>query len=114
MRTASRATRPCPELPNTTPRLSPRPGDLALVAEASASTAWFDRTKKALVFARAGIVDYWVVDLPARQVVVHRRPTPGGYAEVTAYAPGESVAPLGRPGDDIAVAALLPPTSSDT
>ena len=47
---------------------NPRPGDLRLVVEISDSTLGFDLTTKAELYARAGIVEYWVVDVAARAV----------------------------------------------
>ncbi len=87
----------------------PGPQDLLLVLEVSDTTLRFDRTTKAALYARAGIVEYWIVDLNGRQVMVHRQPTAAGYAEITAYGPHESVATLARPEAGVRVADLLPP-----
>jgi Uma2 family endonuclease len=87
----------------------PEPEDLLLVIEVSDSTVRFDRSTKAALYARAGIADYWVVDLPGRRIVVHRQPSGNGYGEITAYTAEERVAPLVRPADTILVADLLPP-----
>ena len=90
----------------------PGPADLLLVVEVSDTTAQFDLNNKALLYARAGIVEYWVADIKERRFVVHRNPTPDGYAEVTEYAETESLAPLARPDAQIRVADLLPPAQS--
>jgi len=50
---------------------NPRFGDLRLVVEISDSTLGFDLTTKAELYVRAGIVEYWVVDVAARRLVVH-------------------------------------------
>jgi hypothetical protein len=44
---------------------APRPGDLRLAVEISDTTLGFDLTTKAELYARAGIVEYWVVDVAA-------------------------------------------------
>src|SRR5258708_7496245 len=41
---------------------NPRPQDLQLVVEVADSTLGFDLTKKARLYARAGIVEYWVLE----------------------------------------------------
>src|SRR5579862_3616878 len=48
----------------------PGPADLLLVVEVSDSTVRFDRSAKALLYARARIREYWVLDLPGRQLYV--------------------------------------------
>jgi Uma2 family endonuclease len=87
----------------------PAPADLLLVVEVSDTTVRFDRGKKAALYARAGIRDYWVVDIPARQVFVHRQPALDGYGETTVYRATEMVATLARPDAPIRVEELLPP-----
>jgi|SRR5579871_4011794 len=89
----------------------PAPFDLVLVVEVSDTTLRFDRTAKAALYARAGIREYWVVDIIGRQVFVHRQPASEGYAEITAYGPDEMIATLARPNDAVRVAELLPPSA---
>jgi Uma2 family endonuclease len=76
---------------------NPTPADLHLVVEVSDTTLGFDLTRKAALYARAGIVEYWALDVAARRLVVHREPTAGRYAAVVVYADQESVAPLAAP-----------------
>jgi hypothetical protein len=73
------------------------------------------RGRKLVAYARSGIVDYWIVDLVARVLEVHREPArPGparrrwGYASATVLGAGESIAPLARPSAAVRVADLLP------
>jgi Uma2 family endonuclease len=75
----------------------PGPQDLQLVIEVSDSTLGFDLKTKAGLYARAGIVEYWVLDIPGRRMIVHRDPQAGRYASVAAYTGEESVAPLAAP-----------------
>jgi Uma2 family endonuclease len=72
----------------------PRPEDLLLVIEISDSTLDFDRTVKGGLYARAGVVEYWVLDLNGRQLIVHRDPAGGRYHSIVAYSEQESVGPL--------------------
>ena len=52
---------------------NPQPADLRLVIEVSHSTLHFDLTKKAALYARAGIEDYWVLDVTGRRMFVPPR-----------------------------------------
>src|SRR5713226_9282575 len=52
------------------PRENPGPQDLALVIEIADTSLGFDLTTKAALYARAGIVDYWVLDIPGRRMIV--------------------------------------------
>jgi Uma2 family endonuclease len=83
---------------------NPRPADLRLVVEISDSTLGFDLTTKAELYARSGIVEYWVVDVAARRLIVHREPREGLYGSVTAYSEEESVTPLASSGPAFRVA----------
>ena len=84
----------------------PAPADVALVVEVSDSTLAFDLGTKAGLYARAGIAEYWVLDINGRQLIVHREPA-AVYKSVVAYAADESVAPLAALDRVIAVAELL-------
>jgi Uma2 family endonuclease len=83
---------------------NPLPSDLRLVVEVSDTTLGFDLTKKAALYARAGIAEYWVLDVAARRLVVHREPAAGRYALVAVYSDQESIAPLAAPDANFAVA----------
>lgn len=82
---------------------NPQPSDLRLVVEISDSNLSFDLTTKAGLYARAKIVEYWVVDIPGRRIIVHRDPQEGQYRSVIAYAEQESVKPLASPDHEFAV-----------
>jgi Uma2 family endonuclease len=70
------------------------PASAALVIEVSASSLGHDLRVKPIVYARAGIPLYWVVDLDGRRAVVHSQPGPDGYAHIETHGPdGELAAP---------------------
>lgn len=71
----------------------PGPNDVRLLVEVSDKTLRKDRTRKAEAYARAGVEDYWIVNLVDRQVEVHRGPSPDGYEDIAIYAPGQSLLP---------------------
>lgn len=90
------------------------PDTAVLVIEVAGSSLEYDRTRKASVYAEAGIQDYWIVDLVSRKVEVLRKPlrhSKGpiafGYGEHTPYAPGQSITPLALPGVAVPVAEIL-------
>lgn len=72
----------------------PKPNEFALVVEVADTTLNFDLTTKAALYARAGIVEYWVLDLNGRRLIVHRDPQAGVYESIVAYGENERVAPL--------------------
>lgn len=82
---------------------NPRPSDIRLVVEISDSTLIFDLTIKAELYARAGIIEYWVVDIAARRFIAHRDPQDGLYRSITAYDEHESVAPIAAPHSEFKV-----------
>jgi Uma2 family endonuclease len=87
----------------------PRGDELLLVVEIADTTARFDRTVKSALYARASVAEYWVLDLPARTLFVHRHPSGGSYRQVTGLAEDETVAPDSRPDAVVKVSELLPP-----
>jgi Uma2 family endonuclease len=87
---------------------NPQPIELRLVVEISDSTLGFDLKTKAALYARAGIVEYWVLDIPAHRLIVHRDPRNGLYQSITVYRSDESVAPLAAPHSEFRVGDAFP------
>lgn len=67
-----------------------QPSTATLVIEVAVTTQRHD-TSKALRYARAGVPEYWIVDVPPRAVHVHRGPTPTGYSEIARYEDGAQI-----------------------
>jgi Uma2 family endonuclease len=91
------------------------PSTAALIVEISDSTLASDRKTKASLYAQAGIVDYWVLNLTDRVLEVYRDPAPLSgypfghyYRSITTYPDTASIAPLAAPEHAIAVADMLP------
>ena len=82
---------------------NPEPADIRLLIEISDTTLAFDRITKAGLYARAGISDYWVLDVANHQLYVHRFPDGGRYTQVEVYNESESVAPLAAPNSPFPV-----------
>lgn len=79
-----------------------------LVIEVADTSLHLDRGLKARVYARAGIVEYWIVNLVDRAVEVHRGPRRTVYGDVRVARAGETLSPLAEPTARIAVEDLLP------
>lgn len=91
------------------------PQTAVLVIEISDSTLRLDRTDKASLYAAAGIEDYWIVNVKARKMEVHRAPVENEkakfgwiYQEKTEYKEDDTASPLAAPHAKIKVADLLP------
>jgi Uma2 family endonuclease len=86
----------------------PHPRDLALVVEIADTSLAFDLTVKAPLYARAGVAEYWVLDIIGRRLLVHHQPEGGQYAAVTSYSQDESVTSLAAPDSSLAIRSLFP------
>jgi Uma2 family endonuclease len=87
----------------------------ALAVEVSESSLAFDREHKGSLYARAGVPEYWIVNLVDRIVEVYRDPEPDAaarygwsYRSVTPLTPPGAISPLAFPSSPIAAAELLP------
>ena len=74
-----------------------KPEDILLIIEVADTSLRYDQRVKSKLYGTAGIADYWIVNLPERQIEVYREPRPNGYRTVTTYAPGETLSPLAFP-----------------
>lgn len=70
---------------------------VGLVVEVSGTSLVRDLSIKAELYARHGVRDYWVVDIAAGQIVVHRDPQNGAYGSVFVVLADEAVTPLAFP-----------------
>ncbi len=71
--------------------------DVLLVIEVSESSLRFDLGAKADLYATAGIADYWVVNIAAHTILVHRDPAGGHYRTVRTCAEADELHPLRIP-----------------
>ena len=86
---------------------SGHPTTADLVVEVADSSLAFDTNEKRLLYARAGIREYWVVDINGRRLLVYRDPRSGDYATQQTFGPTEAVASLALPSATVRVADLL-------
>jgi Uma2 family endonuclease len=87
----------------------------ALVVEVAESSLHFDQHHKGSLYARAGIPDYWIVNLVDRVLEVYRDPAPDPsahygwrYRSVTTLTAPAIVVPLAFTSSQVAVTDLLP------
>ncbi len=87
----------------------------ALAVEVADSSLHFDWQHKGSLYARAGIEDYWIVNLVDRVLEIYRDPSPDPsalygwrYRSVTTLTPPAFVVPLAFASRRFAVADLLP------
>ncbi len=85
----------------------PTPADVVLLLEVSDSSLEYDLGGKAVLYARAGITDYWVVLVSEAVIVVHREPSAEGYGSVTRLSGTDTLSPLAVPDAVWAVDMLL-------
>jgi Uma2 family endonuclease len=86
-----------------------------MVVEVALASLSLDRTRKCRTFARAGVPEYWIVNLVDRVLEVHREPSRlddarrrWGYRSVQTLGPDAAVGPPAAPGARIPVADVLP------
>jgi Uma2 family endonuclease len=94
---------------------SAHPTAALLIVEVSDTTVSHDRRRKGSLYARAGVADYWLVNLVRRRVEVYRDPVPDPrrpyghrYAARADRTPPAIINPLALPQAAAAVADLLP------
>lgn len=80
-----------------------------LVVEVADTSLAHDRYTKAPLYGRAGIPEYWIVDLNGERIEVYREPSPAGYRTVRFFLRGESLTPSFAPDMVIQVDAILGP-----
>lgn len=82
------------------------PEDVFLLVEVADSSLTYDQSRKAPLYGRAGVCEYWIVNIPQRQVEVHREPCDLGYRSKEVVKSGK-IAPTAFPDAEIDVTELL-------
>ena len=78
-----------------------------LIVEVSDSSIHNDRNVKTLIYARAGVVEYWILNVQREQIEVHRDPSEDGYATMFVAKAGETLQPVALPKASVDVAQLF-------
>lgn len=86
---------------------NPMPADIALIVEVSNSTLDHDLGPKAKLYARAGIPEYWVIDIKGHCIHQHRDPSTEGYASLRVVASNETLSTLAQPSASLSLALIF-------
>lgn len=86
----------------------PTPSEVYLIIEVADSSLKLDCETKAKAYSKAGITDYWVLDVVSRQLYVFREPTQEGYQSRVILSEDRIISPLEFPDLQIAVLDMLP------
>lgn len=89
------------------PQSHPKARDVLLLVEVSDSSLDYDRGAKRELYARAGVREFWIVDLTTNSVLVHREPKDGAYGSVASVDMSGVLEVEALPGVAIAVASLF-------
>lgn len=84
------------------------PSQALLVIEIADSSLRMDRLVKTALYARAGVPEYWIVNLAERAVEVHRGPQGDGYARVSKHHAREVLRPEAFADVEVPIADVLP------
>jgi Uma2 family endonuclease len=84
------------------------PTTALLIVEIADSSLLHDRKRKVPLYARHGIPETWLLNLPRRALEVYRDPVHGVYRARKVLRAGEAIAPVTRPEAAVAVEDLLP------
>lgn len=104
-------------IPGSRRAATAHPTQAALLVEVADTILYYDTTTKAELYATAGVLDYWVLDLTNRLLHVFRDPqslplpielSTTAYRTHDTLGPNDTIAPLAVPSSAIRVADLLP------
>jgi Uma2 family endonuclease len=84
------------------------PSTAVLIIEVADTTLSFDRQQKKKLYARAGIQEYWIINLIDQQLEVYRDPNDSDYLKIDTLKSGDAVTPLAAQQSTITIADLLP------
>lgn len=76
----------------------PEPDDVLLLIEVSDTTLAYDRGVKLPLYARAGIGEVWIVDLPGETIERYTDPSGDGYRRVEQARRGQTLESIALPG----------------
>lgn len=86
----------------------PLPRDVQVLIEAADSSFTYDTQKKAPLYAKGGIREYWVIDLNSNRVLVYTRLRDGQYSNIRTHNRGDRFTSQRFPGVEFKVRDLLP------
>ena len=84
----------------------PYPEEIYLLIEVSETTLEKDLEQKRIVYARAGILEYWVVNVAVQQLIVFQQPSADNYQIQQTYSQG-TIFTIAFPELEVSVEKLL-------
>ena len=78
-------------------KVRPQASDILLLIEIADSSLAADLKRKRRIYATGGITEYWIMDIPQRQVHVMNRPAGEDYQDYQIIQPPQPLAPTIRP-----------------
>src|SRR5215471_13179128 len=85
----------------------PTPADVFLIVEVADTTLAYDTQIKLPLYARHGVPEMWLVDLPNQQFIIHRTPTPTGFQDVQTLTDLSAVSMFLLPGVTVDLSGLF-------
>ncbi len=85
----------------------PSPAAVLLLIEVADTSVEYDRKVKVPLYARAGIPEVWLIDLPQGTIEIYARPADGSYLKFQQLKPSESFVSQALPDLRFDVDALL-------
>jgi Uma2 family endonuclease len=94
---------------------SEHPTVATLIIEVADTSLAYDRDTKGAIYAKAGVLDYWILNVVERHIEVYRKPIVDpahalgySYGSREVFRDGDMIEPLEKPGQSMAVADMLP------
>jgi Uma2 family endonuclease len=78
--------------------VSVQQGGCSLVIEVSVSSLSYDKGRKAALYARLGVREFWVIDADERHAFVHTGPSGDGWSSIAERGPNEVLTTPALPG----------------
>jgi Uma2 family endonuclease len=85
------------------------PEDILLIIEIADSSLAYDQDIKAPKYAKAVVLELWIVDLNDDMIWLYRNPSSKGYLDIKAYQRGEAMTLLAFPDITLTVSDILGP-----
>jgi Uma2 family endonuclease len=86
----------------------PTPDDIFLIVEVADTTLYTDGKQKAPAYAKAGIADYWVLNVNKRQVHVFREPDGENYRQAILLNEEDTLSLVAFPEIEVSINQLFP------
>ena len=97
----------CKPLPELFGPFEPSPEDVLLLVEISDTSVRYDTRIKAPLYAKGGIPEYWILNIPDDVLEVRTDPVGGEYRRIEIYKRGQTIIPQNLSGTSFTIEELL-------